>query len=113
MKERERALALARKILDRPNGDPDDDLATLSRQLLQSHEWRFVAAFPPPLGRNVLLWAITSVEPPNWRMASGYRFRDFDGELMWEWEGRCLKPYETCPTHWQPLPEPPSRAIDR
>ena len=26
---------LANKILDRPNGDPDDDLAVLSRQLLR------------------------------------------------------------------------------
>lgn len=29
---------LAHKILDRPNGDPDDDLAMLSRQLLRADE---------------------------------------------------------------------------
>ncbi len=31
--ERKRALLLAAKILDRPNADPDDDLALLARQL--------------------------------------------------------------------------------
>lgn len=29
---------MALRILDRPNGDPDDDLAVLSRQLLRSDE---------------------------------------------------------------------------
>lgn len=32
------ALALAHRILDRPSGDPDDDLAMLSRQLLRQTE---------------------------------------------------------------------------
>lgn len=30
-----RAIVLANRILDRPSGDPDDDLAVLSRQLLR------------------------------------------------------------------------------
>ena len=36
--ERQRAIELANKILDRPSGDPDDDLAVLSRQLLRALE---------------------------------------------------------------------------
>ncbi len=32
------AIKLANKILDRPSGDPDDELAMLSRQLLRSRE---------------------------------------------------------------------------
>ena len=33
--ERDFSIALANRILDRPSGDPDDDLAVLSRQLLR------------------------------------------------------------------------------
>ena len=32
------AIILANKVLDRPNGDPDDDLAVLSRQFLRMIE---------------------------------------------------------------------------
>lgn len=35
MTEREHAIKLANVILIRPSGDPDDDLAVLSRQLLR------------------------------------------------------------------------------
>lgn len=35
MTERQEALRLANRVLDRMNADPDDDLAILSRQLLR------------------------------------------------------------------------------
>lgn len=38
MTELEEALVLADKVLDRPNADPDDDLAILARHLLRAHE---------------------------------------------------------------------------
>lgn len=38
MSEKEEARVLANRILDRINGDPDDDLAILSRQLLRADE---------------------------------------------------------------------------
>lgn len=38
MTERQEAIELANHILDRPNGDPDDDLAILARQLLRMIE---------------------------------------------------------------------------
>lgn len=38
MTQPEDARALANRILDRPSGDPDDDLALLSRQLLRADE---------------------------------------------------------------------------
>ena len=48
MSEHEHAIILANKVLDRVNGDPDDDLAVLSRQLLRAREqldalWHFSA----------------------------------------------------------------------
>jgi hypothetical protein len=36
--ETEQAIILANKVLDRVNGDPDDDLAVLARQLLRALE---------------------------------------------------------------------------
>jgi hypothetical protein len=36
--ELQSALALARRVLDRPSADPDDDLAVLARQLIRQHE---------------------------------------------------------------------------
>lgn len=38
MNEKASAIVLANKILDRINGDPDDDLAMLARQLLRALE---------------------------------------------------------------------------
>ena len=38
MSEKEQAIILANKVLDRPYGDPDDDLAVLARQLLRALE---------------------------------------------------------------------------
>lgn len=38
MSEKERAIAITNKVLDRINADPDDDLAVLARQLLQALE---------------------------------------------------------------------------
>jgi hypothetical protein len=37
-RERDEAIVLANAILDRPNADPDDDLAVLARQLLRALE---------------------------------------------------------------------------
>jgi hypothetical protein len=34
--EKQRAIALADRLLDEPNADPDDDLRVLSRQLLRA-----------------------------------------------------------------------------
>lgn len=44
------AVRLANKILDRPSGDPDDDLAVLSRQFLRAIEPKYAIAAPstPP-----------------------------------------------------------------
>lgn len=36
MSEREKAIDLANRILDRPSHDPDDDLAVLARQLIRA-----------------------------------------------------------------------------
>lgn len=38
MNEKESALLLADRVLDRPNADPDDDLAILARQLNRATE---------------------------------------------------------------------------
>ena len=36
--ERREAIALANRVLERPNADPDDDMAILARQFLRSEE---------------------------------------------------------------------------
>lgn len=38
MTEAQQAEAIANKVLDRPNADPDDDMAVLARQLLRTRE---------------------------------------------------------------------------
>ena len=38
MTETEEAIALANRVLDRVNADPDDDMAILARQFLRAHE---------------------------------------------------------------------------
>ena len=38
LSEKDQAIRLANYILERPNGDPDDDLAVLSRQFLRALE---------------------------------------------------------------------------
>jgi hypothetical protein len=38
MDERAQAIALAHRLLDEPNCDPDDDLRILARQLLRARE---------------------------------------------------------------------------
>lgn len=80
MTERDDALKLAHRILDRPHADPDDDLAVLARQLIRAREcveiWRPVveaakalkAAWPlgykpAPLG-VALFEAIAALEQP-------------------------------------------------
>jgi hypothetical protein len=56
MTERDAALALAHRILDRPRADPDDDLALLSRQLLRALER--ITALEVDLGE-----AVAALEP--------------------------------------------------
>jgi hypothetical protein len=38
MTEKEELISLANKVLDRPGGDPDDDVAVLARQFLRALE---------------------------------------------------------------------------
>lgn len=67
--------------------------------------WCLIADERPPPGRIVLLWALTDTDTGNWKMAVGNWSEPND---LWHWDGRWLdKPYDTLPTHWQPLPEPP------
>lgn len=71
--------------------------------------WKDISTAPKM--RTILLFAITSTDPPNWKMATGVWCSGYDNHEMftpWEWDGRQLRHCETQPTHWQPLPEPPS-----
>lgn len=61
-----------------------------------------------PKMRGVLLWADTSTPDfPNWRMGSGYFH---DGMNVWIWEGEQVRGWAHPPTHWMPLPAPPTGA---
>lgn len=112
MSEREEAIALANEVLSElvTPKPATDYLRPLAREFLRAlgaREWREIVADAPPKGRTVLLWAVTDRVGPviaNWKMATGY-YAD-DGRI--EWDGRWLKPYDHHPTHWQPLPLPPS-----
>lgn len=64
--ERSMAIALANRLLDEPNCDPDDDLRTLSRWLLRRHETAnnhrqtligIADMDPATEGDRMLLWA--------------------------------------------------------
>ena len=68
----------------------------------QRDRWNCVDTCPPPMNKLLILWAETSIDPPNWKMAIGSL--NYQG---WNWEGRWLGEYEVKPTHWMPLPEPP------
>ena len=64
-------------------------------------EWQPIETAPKK--KVVLLFAVTSIDPPDWKMATGCRIPGYP----WEWDGRLLKPGELQPTHWMPRPEPP------
>jgi hypothetical protein len=64
-----------------------------------------------PKQKVILLWALTDTDTGNWKMAAGYwmpGYGDEPGE--WTWDGHRLKSYDAQPTHWMPLPEPPTSA---
>lgn len=56
MSEYENALVLARRILDRPNEDPDGDLAMLARQFLRAVERAAAVRIIEPLPDGRVLW---------------------------------------------------------
>ena len=49
--ERDVAIALANRVLDRPGADPDDDLAVLARQFLRALER--LGEYKPRLGPEI------------------------------------------------------------
>lgn len=78
-----------------------DALARI-RELEAQQQWRPIETAPKM--QAVLLFAVTSLDPPNWKMGTGVFST---GHNAWEWEGRVLKPYDHQPTHWQSLSAPP------
>ena len=67
-------------------------------------EWALIEMNPPPAGLNVILFA-WSKDRTNWKMDSGFWSV---ANQCWFMDGRWLdKPYDTLPTHWHPMPEPP------
>lgn len=53
--ERGRALILAAAVLERPNADPDDDLAVLARQLTRAQE-EIDGSKPAPASKPTCRW---------------------------------------------------------
>lgn len=58
MSERDEALALADRVLDRHSADPDDDLAVLARQFLRAAEANVVLTREKEEGRGALAWVV-------------------------------------------------------
>lgn len=67
------------------------------------NEWQPIETAPKM--RTILLWALTDTETGNWKMETGFWHTGYDN---WTWEGRQIKSYDHQPTHWQPLPDPPT-----
>jgi hypothetical protein len=68
-----------------------------------------------PKMKTILLFAITDVAEDgrvrNWKMETGFYHTGFtsdDGRSPWNWGGRNLAVWDAPPTHWMPLPEPPT-----
>lgn len=67
-------------------------------------EWQPIDSAPKM--KTIILWADTSTpEFPNWKMATGYWSAGHD---VWIWDGHAVPPWEIQPTHWMPLPAPPT-----
>lgn len=63
-----------------------------------------------PKMKTILLFAVVDTETGNWKMAAGFWHTSYEGRettTPWCWDGHQVRSYETQPTHWMPLPEPP------
>lgn len=62
-----------------------------------------------PKMRNIILFAVTDAAEDgrirNWKMDTGYWSQGHKG---WVWSGYEVRSYMIQPTHWMPLPEPPT-----
>jgi hypothetical protein len=61
-----------------------------------------------PKMKMVLLWAATDIDAygsiTNWKMETGYWSEFYNS---WAWPQR-IASYDVPPTHWMPLPDPPT-----
>jgi Protein of unknown function (DUF551) len=66
-----------------------------------------------PKMRTVLLFAVTDVDEDgavrNTNMSTGFWHTGYN---EWIWDGDRIAAWESQPTHWMPLPDPPSSAPD-
>lgn len=80
-------------------------------------EWQPIATAPKM--RTILLFAVSDVAEDgtvkNWKMATGAYHTGYEderskaeGRSPWTWDGHQLKSYHLQPTHWMPLPAPPT-----
>jgi hypothetical protein len=81
------------------------------RAIIQSGEWKVIDE-NTPRKKTLLFWGETgrlSDDAMNWRMETGYIYPyDADGKEGWYWAGKCLREWDHKPTHWIPLPTPPT-----
>jgi len=112
--ERSLARGIANRVLDRPNADPDDDLAVLARQLLRAHErldaerkWRPMSSAPRDASRILVYLPKSSRVVQEVWWALEYE----GGPGYWSTPhgpaGRGYTILPEAPTAWQPLPAPP------
>lgn len=81
------------------------------RSLIGSEEWQPIDE-NTPRKKTLLFWGDTGElgdGAVNWRMETGYIYPyDDDGKEDWYWAGQRLNEWDHKPTHWMPLPAPPS-----
>ena len=86
-----------------------DRLAEARKIVHEAKASRWEPIDTAPKMKNILMWAATDVsetgEIKNWKMDTGYWS---SGAHCWVWSGNQLRKYDIQPTHWQPLPAPPT-----
>lgn len=103
MSEREDAIRIANFILDRVNADPDGDLAVLARQFLRAiSPVRQPIASAPKDGTEFIAFENGELYRCAWAERD-----DGEGRVDCGWWDFWNESFEY-PTHWMPLPEPPS-----
>lgn len=79
MTEYEQAIALANKVLDRVNADPDDDLAVLARQFLRAVE----RTPPPPAWDAPYNYEYEPVETRAKQIYDGFKYEGVGKKPKW------------------------------
>lgn len=103
MSERDDAIIIANKVLERPFADPDDDLAMLARQFLRALErqqWHPINTAPMDGTKILLAKIVGHIDHPTaiWWVIQGHW-----SEKWQNWNDGSEPCGLSSPTHWMPV----------